>query len=307
MIYNYIKCESVIAKILADLDSTEAHQRISDIREWIFEAVEKIGAPMQYICAESGDEIHPILKIEDYQVPLPSDLHSLDGVAYSLSPTGPWVPIAKSTGIFKIKHNKPSKLAMQFAEEYDHENKTIVWDLENKHIVPNPEKLMTSQSQMYKSETLEQWSKRHRHLYSKIEYYVKPGWLVLNVPKGFVKLAFKTIATDDRGYPLIPDNASYQEAIYWYVTMKLAFPKWMKGTLGGRGVNTGQNLYQYIQQQWHFYRNQAYAECMMPTTDDMRNIKNDWNKLIPEYTSDSIFFDNQGDAEISFNDYYNGY
>ena len=46
MIYNYTKCESVIAKIMADLDSTEVKNRISDIREWIFEAVDKIGAPM---------------------------------------------------------------------------------------------------------------------------------------------------------------------------------------------------------------------------------------------------------------------
>jgi hypothetical protein len=49
MIYKYIKCESVIAKIMADLNISEKNQRITDIREWIFEAVEKIGAPMQYI------------------------------------------------------------------------------------------------------------------------------------------------------------------------------------------------------------------------------------------------------------------
>jgi hypothetical protein len=46
MIYNFIKCESVIAKIMADLDSSESRQRTTDIREWIFEAIEKIGAPM---------------------------------------------------------------------------------------------------------------------------------------------------------------------------------------------------------------------------------------------------------------------
>jgi hypothetical protein len=62
MIYKYTKCESVIAKILADLDSSESKNRISDIREWIFEAVDKIGAPMQYIQKESGVDT-PLLKI----------------------------------------------------------------------------------------------------------------------------------------------------------------------------------------------------------------------------------------------------
>jgi len=46
MIYKYTKCESVIAKIMADLDLAETKLRITDIREWIFEAIEKIGAPM---------------------------------------------------------------------------------------------------------------------------------------------------------------------------------------------------------------------------------------------------------------------
>lgn len=46
MIYRYVKCESVIAKIMADADASEIRNRVTDIREWIFEAIEKIGAPM---------------------------------------------------------------------------------------------------------------------------------------------------------------------------------------------------------------------------------------------------------------------
>nr|DAN22656.1 MAG TPA_asm: hypothetical protein [Bacteriophage sp.] len=42
-------------------------------------------------------------------------------------------------------------------------------------------------------------------------------------------MSYKAIATDERGYPLIPDLTSYQEAIYWYVNMKLSFPKFLKG------------------------------------------------------------------------------
>ena len=65
----------------------------------------------------------------------------------------------------------------------------------------------------------------------KPEYFIKPGWIVTNRRKGFIKLAYKAIAVDERGYPLIPDLTSYQEAIYWYVVMKLTFPKFMSGKL----------------------------------------------------------------------------
>jgi len=40
-------------------------------------------------------------------------------------------------------------------------------------------------------------------------YWIKPGWIVFNKEEGFAKLSYKAIATDERGYPLIPDLASY--------------------------------------------------------------------------------------------------
>jgi len=59
---------------------------------------------------------------------------------------------------------------------------------------------------------------------------------VTNKDNGYVKIAYKAIATDERGYPLIPDLESYKEAIYWYVVMKLNFPKYLSGKLTGKGM-----------------------------------------------------------------------
>ena len=116
-----------------------------------------------------------------------------------------------------------------------------------------------------------------------------------NKNKGYIKLAYKAIAVDDRGYPLIPDLTSYQEAIYWYVVMKLSFPKFMEGTLSGKGskysAKYSQSSYYFIQQQWNFYRNQAYAEAMMPTADEMEAIKNSWHQLIPDVNARDTFFE----------------
>ena len=93
---------------MADLDSTEVRHRTSDIREWIFEAVDKIGAPMQYISKESGVDGTPIFSIQDNQVPIPSDLVVLDGLAYSTKNNGPWIPMAKSTSMLKF-NKKPQR------------------------------------------------------------------------------------------------------------------------------------------------------------------------------------------------------
>ena len=291
MIYNYTKCEPVIAKIMADLDSSEVKNRTTDIKEWIFEAVEKIGAPMQYISRESGADGLPIFKIEDNQIPLPSDIVTLDGVAYAEHEGGPWVPMVKATKIFKEPKRDHKRHPEHFTED---------------------KKLFTTQGQFYTVNGMKYAINNIiNNKYDKPEYFIKPGWIVTNKPQGFIKLAYKAIATDERGYPLIPDSTSYQEAIYWYVVMKLTFPKYMQGALSGRSsryaAKYAAQSYQYTEQQWKFYRNQAYAEAMMPTAADLENIKNDWNKLVPDFEGEDRFFDNITDDQQFYSDYYYGY
>lgn len=288
MIYKYTKCESVIAKIMADADMSDNNLRVSDIREWIFEAVEKIGAPMQYMQKESGRDGCPILKICDKQVPMPDDLESLTAVAYSSEHDGKWIPARKDDRTFH--NNKPG-----VPSKYHHHPEQAPrepWQTTLSQAISNTGTLEFSDKD-------KPWIEDNKD----VKYFVKPGWIVLNRDKGYVKLAYKSIATDERGYPLIPDLASYQEAIYWYVMMKLNFPKFIKGTLGGK-AKFNFNTYAYLQQQWNFYRNQAYAEAMMPNESEMMSIKHEWNKLVPNVEADYHFFNDLGEREIIYNDSY---
>ena len=266
---------------------------------------------MQYISKESGVDGTPIFSIQDNQIPIPADLVVLDGLAYSTKQDGPWIPMMKSTSLIK-SYKKPQRpqFAQHFVPEHDFENKAVEQNvvLEN----PIPERGITSQSQMYTMNTMKYVDRMVSKgiLNDTPEYFIKPGWIVTNKNKGFIKIVYKAIATDERGYPLIPDLTSYQEAIYWYVVMKLAFPKFMSGTLSGAGskyaAKFSRDTYFYIQQQWNFYRSQAYAEAMMPTADDMKNIKRDWHRLIPDYEADDMFFKDLNKEEITYNDYYHG-
>lgn len=277
MIYRYTKCEQVIAKIMADSNMTETNVRTTDIREWIFEAVAKIGAPAQYIQKESGEDNVPILKLEDYQVAIPEDLESLNAVAYSETENGHYVSIRSNESTFK-------------SSNFDTYNPYGIV-AQQSQVPGNTSTPITMHSTAYNGD---------------IAYFIKPGWIVLNVKDGYVKLQYRSIATDDRGYPLIPDTTSYQEAIYWYVMMKLSFPKFLSGSLGGKSrYNAG--VYNYLQSQWNFYRNQAYAEAMMPNEGEMSSIKNEWTKLIPDWDSDDTLFNSIGKRQLNFNDYYYGY
>lgn len=299
MIYKYTKCESVIAKIMADSNMSEKDVRITDIKEWIFEAVEKIGAPMQYIERESGVDGVPVQIIQDHQTPLPEDLVHLTAVAYSINEGGPWIPTRTNDSQFKdLKpHNR------WHGHPYTYEDPCI-------HNHPHEgfiKKNITSKCQLY-GENLSRFADKMIANREDVTFFIKPGWIVFNKKHGFAKLSYKAIATDERGYPLIPDLTSYQEAVYWYVMMKLTFPKWLNGSFETKKAASGaSSAYTYIQQQWNFYRNQAYAEAIMPTESDMRSIKNEWNKLVPDWDSDDIFFTSEGKRQLNYTDYYYGY
>jgi len=46
---------------------------------------------------------------------------------------------------------------------------------------------------------------------------------------------------------------------------------------------------------------------MMPNEGEMMSIKNEWNKLIPDWAADDTLFITNGERQLNYNDYYYGY
>ena len=45
-------------------------------------------------------------------------------------------------------------------------------------------------------------------------YLITPNYIKTNAETGYIMLAYQAVPTDAEGYPLIPDNQSFIEAIY---------------------------------------------------------------------------------------------
>ena len=272
MIIKYVPCEQIIAKVMADANIKEVGQRISDIREWIFEAIDKIGAISQYDYKESGAEDVPVLQIKDYQVGLPSDLVKLRTVAFSKNENGPWQFMRSNTGSFKM-----------YPDKYD---------------LVTSDQAATEDDNVYSPIIITKPGNRNMTNFSAdLQYFLKPGFIVTNMRTGYLKIAYDAIVTDDRGYPMIPDLSSYQEAVYWYIMMKLKYPDYLSGRLN-------REVYYDIKRSWSFYRKQAYAEALMPSEAEITSIKNLWNRLVPDYDSDQTFYSTTGQNEHVYNNYY---
>jgi len=125
-------------------------------------------------------------------------------------------------------------------------------------------------------------------------YVVQGGYFKTNVRDGFVMLSYTRIPIDNDGYPKVPNNMSYIDALYWYITMKLNYPKWVKGELRD-------GVYFEMRRSWNYYRKQAYGEALMPEGDQLHAIKNTWNQLIPELNAEDSFYSGVGEQETIYN------
>lgn len=294
---NLISSKAVVAKIIADNDMSEEDLRITSIKEWIGEAMEKIGAVQQL------EHKVVVLPVNCHQTKLPCDLYRLDQVAFSFSNSS-WLPMRKATGSFGINTcgtcNDPKMLIQDepliilVKNLYNLTSDREALDILNSS--PNTRQTLSALLNQYTVPTVngKYVGYDSNFISNALQYTTKPGYIMTNVPNGFVKISYYAIPTDDESMPMIPDNPSYSEAIYWYVTMKLEFPNYKTG-------KTPRYVYYDIKNSWNFYRKQAYAEAMMPGVDEMQSIQNSWLRIYPEIDEHDTFFDTLGDKQIIYN------
>ena len=297
-----ISANTVIAKVIADADLREWEIKISDIREWILEGMLKIGAIPQY------EHKVIVLPIKSHQVSLPCDLYKLGQVAYSICDHGGWLPMRKSTSSFGVFHDTgcPPKMLIQDVKLLPLVKNmfNLVDDKAALEKLNEDESLRQTLSALLNQYTVATVNDmphgiQNRHwdktMFSReLQYTTKPGYIMTSMPHGFVKISYWAIYTDDEGMPMIPDLESYKECIYWYVMMKLMYPKKLRGQIST-------NDYYDIRNSYNFYRKQAYAEAMMPGVDDMESVKNNWLKLYPEVDDHDLFFSTTGDEQHIYN------
>jgi len=301
MVYKLTSVKRVIAKVFTDLDLKEGDHRIADMIEWAGEALEKIGGFPSFINKVTGRDNVPLLELENYQVKLPCDFHSMIQVGYSTVEGGPFYPMRYATGSFDSGVlNEDLVTPTDIPTLPDTELINVVMDLYTLDYkdaltkINNEPNIRTLVSQMLANKTL-----GNKYAYASntfdYTYTIRPGYIKTNVRNGYLMMAYQAVPVDNEGYPLIPDDQSYMEAIYWYINMKLIYPDWRSGR-----VRDG--IYYDAKRSWAHYSKQAYGNAMMPNgTEQMESIKNVWLRLIPEIHEQDTFFSTLGQTQIIYN------
>ena len=120
-------------------------------------------------------------------------------------------------------------------------------------------------------------------------YFIENGRLKTSFATGRVCLSFKAFPIDEDCYPLVPDNISFKEAMFWYNYKKMLLS----------GIITSENgiNYSFADQKWKYYCTQARNAAVFPDIDRYESFMDQWVRLIPNINRHGSFFENLGTRE----------
>lgn len=123
-----------------------------------------------------------------------------------------------------------------------------------------------------------------------LTYKLQGQVIYTSIKEGTIEIAYEAIPVDCDGYPQIPDNSSFREALELYITKKRYKVLFDTGKIKG-------DVYSNTCQDYAFAVGQAQTSLLMPTIDELESITNMWNTLIPRVTEHRMGFINSGSKE----------
>ena len=249
--------DRVIARIVRDLGLGFDEIPYQDFVEWIADALEHIGSYYQF------KEKECTIIIEDYEGVLPCDYYKTIRIKAGHAITPP------TDGGF---YGGTLAYALQKAG--------VDWSLipayEKFHIVD-----VAGLSKMYDEDHADNLGFNKNLIgnvkddkFTDMDYNINLNKVTAAFRYGLLSIQYLALPVDDRGFPLVPDDVSYRDAMFWKVAMQLCM---RNPTLL---PNPQMQRLDYCTMQWQGYCRQARANANMPDLDMMIRLKNNWLRLV---------------------------
>jgi hypothetical protein len=126
-------------------------------------------------------------------------------------------------------------------------------------------------------------------------YTVSKNHIQTNQEDTVIRIAYQGYPVDDNGFPLIPDDVSYVEALVYYISEKIAFELLIKDKIRD-------NVYQRISDKKDWYMGQAGTTGTIPSPDQMESISNQWVRMISRPLAQGSFYIDNNLPETFRND-----
>ena len=114
----------------------------------------------------------------------------------------------------------------------------------------------------------------HRYLNDwDLTYKIQNGIIFTSMKEGTIEIAYHAFMVDKEGYPLIPENSSFIQALELYIKKKVFTILFDQGKISSA-------VLQNTQQEYSWAAGQAQRDLTMPTIDQMESISNMWTQLL---------------------------
>lgn len=128
--------------------------------------------------------------------------------------------------------------------------------------------------------------------YNDIEltYKIQNTMIYTSMKEGTIEISYKAMMVDKEGYPLIPDNSSFIQALELYIKKQVFTILFDQGKISPA-------VLQNTQQEYAWYVAQAKSDLTIPTIDQMESISNMWTQLLQRNNEHVRGFRNTGARE----------
>ena len=123
-----------------------------------------------------------------------------------------------------------------------------------------------------------------------LTYKVQGNVIFTSIKEGTIEIAYRAIAVDSEGYPIIPDSSSYINALELYIKKKCFTVLFDMGKISPQ-------VYNQVCQDYAWAVGQAQNDLVRPSIDEMQSITNSFNTLIPRMTEHRRGFVNDSSQE----------
>jgi len=287
-IYKTISSKAVIRKIFRDLKPSKDNW-IDDAIEWIGEALEHIGAAPQLLQKQC------VLDVTNHKVLLPSDLYYINQVAINNS-VSPVNSNELNSLIDKVAELKAAIVDAQANSLEYSDTASVLHEINNRIVVIENiyfkdsnqlQPLQYGASTFHKSMHCTGCVNENSHYEE--TYIIDNDYIKTSFISGKICLSYMAMPTDEECYPLVPQDISYQEAMFWYVYKKILLSN---PQFKNNGIN-----YTFADEKWKYYCTQARNAANFPDIDRMESFMNQWVRLIPDINRHDTAFEDLNTRE----------
>ena len=283
-----ISSKTIIRKIFRDLKPKNDHW-IDDAIEWVGEALEHIGSTSQLIQKQC------VLTVANHKVLLPTDLYYINQIAIN-NAVSPTTSDELETLVTKVEDLQAQiKSAQDDGLEYSttasvlHEINSRIVVLENVYFKDDSsmQPLQYGASTFHRSMHCEGCVNENAQYED--TYIIDNGYIKTSFVSGKICLSYTAFPLDDDCYPLVPDDISFREAMFWYVYRQIL--------LGAPQFKNNGIDYNFADQKWRYYCTQARNAANYPDIDRYESFMNQWVRMIPNINRHDLLFEQMNTRE----------